>query len=316
MLPPFPVIVGPTASGKSALAVSLALELDSRGTGGRGPAEIVSADSMQVYKGMDIGTAKPDPAERRGVPHHLIDLVEPTESFSVERWLAEARPILAGLRDAGRLPIVVGGTNFYVRALIEGIFEGPGADAELRARLGAAPASELRAELERVDPAAAARIHPNDLRRTIRALEVFRLTGTPISALQVQWDRPAASADVQLIGLTWDPAALNRRINARVKQMIERGLVEEAHQLWSSGALGPQAREALGYKQLAAHFRGECALEDAIEAIKIETRRFAKNQRTWLNRMRLTPGSVWFAGDDPALVTKAADAVERNRACN
>lgn len=290
----FPVIAGPTAGGKSDLAVAVALALRERhGIEG----EIVSADSMQVYRGLDIGSAKPTPDERRGVPHHLIDVAEPTESFSVDRWLSLAEAAIDGIRGRGGVPIVVGGTHLYIKALLEGLFEGPAADPALRAELGAMDPAARRAELERVDPAAAARIHPNDERRTIRALEVFRLTGRPISELQQQWDAGRVRRDCVLVGLEWEVPSLNRRINARVKRMMERGLLEETRALWESGRLGPQAAEALGYKQLLAYLKGPQTpgrLEEAVEAIKIETRRFAKNQRTWLRRLRTTPGSVWL----------------------
>ncbi|GAB4552801.1 MAG: tRNA (adenosine(37)-N6)-dimethylallyltransferase MiaA [Phycisphaerales bacterium] len=295
MLRRFPVIVGPTAGGKSALGVALARALTDRGQ----PAEIVTADSMQVYRGMDIGTAKPTPEERGGIPHHLIDVVEPTASFSVDRWLTMAEGLIDALRGRGVVPIVVGGTHLYVKALLDGLFEGPPADASLRASLSAMGAAALRKELERIDPDSAARIHPNDERRTVRAIEVFRLTGTPLSVHQRQWD-DRGRADALLVGLRWGAEALNRRINARVKAMIEAGLVEEVRGLWSAGRLGEQARQALGYKQLVDHFEGRCSADEALEKIKIETRRFAKNQRTWLRRLSLTPGSVWLdagAGD-------------------
>ena len=189
---------------------------------------------------------------------------------------------------------VVGGTHLYVKAFLDGLFEGPDPDPGLRAELEAMDPIERRAELERVDPEAAARIHRNDHRRTIRAIEVHRLTGRPISALQEQWDTGIARRDCVLVGLDWPTGPINRRINARVGTMIERGLVAEARRLWEADRLGPTAREALGYKQLAAHFRGECSLDQAIERIKIQTRRFGKNQRTWLRRLRRTPASVWI----------------------
>lgn len=291
MLQRFPVIIGPTAGGKSALAVELSQLLRRRGK----HAEIVTADSMQVYRGMDIGTAKPPESDRRGIPHHLIDIADPKESFSVDRWLKLAEEAINDIRSQGGVPLVVGGTHFYIKALLEGLFDGPPADESLRRRLAALPPDELRCRLERADPAAAARLHPNDLRRTIRALEVFELTGRPISDRQTQWDIGAARPDAYLIGLEWPTAELNQRINARVKHMIEIGLVEEARGLWSARALGPQAREALGYKQLIDHFEGRCSLEDAVERIKIETRRFARNQRTWLKRLRTTAGAQWYA---------------------
>lgn len=299
---PLPVIVGPTAGGKSSLAVALAHGLISRGT----PAEILAADAYQVYRRMDIGTAKPTIAEREGIPHHLIDIVEPTERFTLNDWLTRAERQIDDCRARNTIPIVVGGTHLYIKSLLEGLFEGPGADESLRAELRALGSIALRAELERIDPQAAARIHPNDERRTIRAIEVFRLTGTPISAHQQQWDQPEGPGssrvrpDTLLIGLDWPTELINPRINARVKDMISRGLVDEVRSLHlptappATSIFGPTAREALGYKQLIAHLDGHASLEDAIEEIKIETRRFAKNQRTWLRRLRTTPRSIWL----------------------
>jgi tRNA dimethylallyltransferase len=292
-----PIIIGPTAGGKTALAVEAALEVNRRA--GRPVAEVVSADSMLLYRGLDIGSAKPTLEERKGIPHHLIDVAEPTERFTVHDWLKVATQTIEEIRARGGFPIVVGGTHLYIKALLDGLFEGPGEDPALRERLRTLPPQELRARLEAVDPAAAARLHPNDIRRTIRALEVFELTGKPISEHQTQWDRQHEESQRGkprrvLIGLTWPPELLNPRINARVKKMVEDGLVEEARGLWLSNRLGQQAREGLGYKQLIAHFEGRCSLEDAIEEVKIETRRFAKNQRTWLRRLRTTPGSVWI----------------------
>lgn len=306
MLQRFPVIVGPTAGGKSALAVAIAHRLLARGV----PAEILTADSMQVFRGMDIGTAKPTMEEHGGVRHHLIDCVDPREGFSVDRWLALAEGALADVRARGVRPIVVGGTHLYVKALLEGLFEGPGADAALREQLGALTAAELRAELERVDPASAGRLHPSDRRRAIRAIEVFRLTGRPLSVHQVQWDQGTSREDAALIGLVWPTEGLNRRINERVKEMFERGLVDEARALWAGGMLGVQAREALGYKQLIDFFEGRCTLEDSFERIKIETRRFAKNQRTWLRRLRTIPGGLWIEmdpADEDGSVARAAE---------
>lgn len=286
----FPVIIGPTAGGKSDLGVEVALLLRARGE----PAEIVTADSIQIYRDLDIGSAKPTMEERRGVVHHLIDVVEPTDRFSVDMWLDHAERKVADCRTRGVTPVVVGGTHLYIKAFLEGLFEGPEPDPRLREELRSLEPGARRAELERVDPAAAARIHPNDERRTVRALEIYRLTGTPISELQRQWDAGRARTDCVVAGLEWDVEALNRRINARVKGMMERGLLEETRRLFEAGRLGPQAREALGYKQLVQHLVGDISLDEGIEQIKIETRRFAKNQRTWLRRLRTTPGSIWF----------------------
>lgn len=303
------VIAGTTAAGKSALALAAAVRLRESGD----PAEIVSADSMQVFRGMDIGTGKLPPDERRSIPHHLLDIRDPSEPFSVDEWLTLAERAIADIRARGGTPIVVGGSLLYVKALLEGMFEGPAADPALRAEFEAMPPHERRALLERTDPDAAARIHPNDLRRTVRALEVHRLTGVPISEHQRQWDAtPKGRPDAVLLGIDWPIEAINQRINARVKQMVERGLVEEARSLWARAALGVQACEALGYKQLIEAFEGRGTIEEAVEQTKIETRRFAKNQRTWLRRLRLTPGSVWIDASvtgDAEWASKALDAL-------
>jgi tRNA dimethylallyltransferase len=272
----FPVIAGPTAGGKSALAMTLARR--------RPDIEIVSADSMQIYRGLNVGTAKPTSAERAEVPHHLIDIVDPGEPFSVDDWLRRAEQSIEEIRRRERLPVVVGGTHLYIKALLEGLFEGPPPDRSLRAELAAIPPADLRRELERLDPEAAARIHPNDLRRTIRALEVQRATGRPISEHQRQWDE-SSRTDALLVVLRWDPDTLNERINQRVRTMVDEGLVEEARALWRQGRLTGQAAQGLGYKQLLQYFESAVSLEKAIERIKIETRRFAKNQRTWLRRL-------------------------------
>ncbi len=312
--PPFPLICGPTASGKSAVAVELARLLRDRQPDPV-PAEILAADAFQIYRGLDIGAAKPTPEERQGIPHQLIDVVEPTDSFTVNQWLDLAEARIELLRARGAMPIVVGGTNLYVRALLDGLFDGPAADPALRAQLTAMDPAQRRAELERVDPAAAARIHFNDVRRSVRALEVHRLTGAPISAHQQQWDRPGAGrTDAILVCLSWPVEALNRRINARVRAMFDRGLLDEARALHHAGRLGPQAREALGYKQLIPVIEGRARLDDAIEQIKIETRRFAKNQRTWLRRLSTAPGALTIdmSASDPARAASQIAAVLAN----
>jgi len=300
-LPRIPLIVGPTAGGKSALALELAHKL--------GNAELITADAFQIYKGMDIGTAKPTIAERQGIPHHLIDVRDPRDPtpFTVHDWLREANAAIADIQSRGQAPIIVGGTHLYAKALLDGLFDGPGADPALREQLRAKGLAALREELERVDPQTAQRIHANDERRTIRALEVFHLTGKPISAHQTQWDSGAPSTPGHLdtstprfllIGLDWPSEKINPRINQRVKHMMESGFLEEVRALRDSGAFAPtanpQAREALGYKQLLDHLEGRRSLEDAVERIKIDTRHFAKTQRTWLKRLRRTPGSMWI----------------------
>ena len=288
------VVMGPTASGKSALALAMARAA--------GPAaELVSADSMQVYRGMDIGTAKPTTSERSEVIHHGLDLFDPThDGFTVEDWLGHAHAALAAIHARGGVAIVVGGTNLYAKALIEGLFDGPPADPALREELGTWELDALRSELVRIDPVAAERIHRNDRRRTIRAIEVHRATGTPISVLQAQWrDRPAAlPAGWSLVGLSMGVEANNRRINARVRGMRAMGLVDEVRSLLGAGGFGAQAATAVGYRELIAHLHGAGSEDDAFEAIKIATRQLAKQQRTWLKRFADTPGSTWIdAGD-------------------
>jgi tRNA dimethylallyltransferase len=256
---------------------------------------------MQVYRGMDIGTAKPTTSERSEVIHHGLDLVDPThDGFTVEDWLAHAHAALAAIHARGGVAIVVGGTNLYAKALIEGLFDGPPADPALREELGTWELDALRSELVRIDPVAAERIHRNDRRRTIRAIEVHRATGTPISVLQAQWrDRPAAlPAGWSLVGLSMGVEANNRRINARVRGMRAMGLVDEVRSLLGAGGFGAQAATAVGYRELIAHLHGAGSEDDAFEAIKIATRQLAKQQRTWLKRFADTPGSTWIdAGD-------------------
>jgi len=279
------VILGPTAGGKSELAVQLAERLSG---------EVIGADSMQVYRQLDAGTAKPEPALRARAVHHLIDIVEPTEPFTVADWLTRADGLIAELAGRGRRAIVVGGTNLYLKALLVGMFDGPPADMAYRASLDAIGTGELHTRLKSVDPAAGERISPNDRKRIVRALEVFETTGTTISEQQQEWAQEPAvyRHNPVLIGLNWPTETINRRINARVKQMFEpaegvESLPDETARLLSAGLLGLQAREALGYKQVIAHMAGEMTLDEAFERTKILTRRFAKQQRTWLRRFRV-----------------------------
>ncbi|MEW6250830.1 MAG: tRNA (adenosine(37)-N6)-dimethylallyltransferase MiaA [Planctomycetota bacterium] len=278
-------VVGVTAAGKGALARGLARRLG---------AEILSIDSMKVYRGMDIGTAKPPAEVRAAIPHHLIDVADPWESFSVARFVELADRAVETIHARGRPVVAVGGTVLYLKCWYEGIFTGPSTDPVIRAALRRRAASEgaaaLHAELARIDPAAAERIHRNDVRRIERALEVYQLTGQPITALQQQWaaGRPRRADWRWLpLGIERPRAEANQRINLRVKRMLAAGLVAEARRLWSDPrGLGPQARQAVGYAELCDHFEGRLTLDEAIERIKINTRRLAKHQRTWLKRMR------------------------------
>jgi tRNA dimethylallyltransferase len=285
---PILVIIGATASGKSELALRAAEAI-----GG----EILSVDSMQVYQRMDIGTAKPSAGEQKRVRHHLIDLVEPNEPFTVARFVEAADATIADAA-ARKVPLIAtGGTPLYYKALFEGMFEGPGASDEIRDRLRQLSGDELHARLLAVDPAAAARLHRNDTRRLIRALEVFELTGQPISSLQQEWADPKLRHPTVWIGLDWDRDLLNRRINARVKQMIDAGWLEETRNLLDRfGDLSPTAAEATGYHELIDHLRGGASLADAIEQIKIATRQLARRQMKWFRRF---PKVKWLAGASP-----------------
>lgn len=282
------VVVGATASGKSALAMEVAR---------RWGAEILSADSMQVYRGMDIGTAKPTLAEQAQVVHHGIDVATPDEVFTVARFVELADAVIA---DAARrkVPLIVtGGTPLYYKALFEGLFEGPGEDLAIRAKLASLTNDELAAKLAEVDPAATNRIHRNDTRRMIRALEVNQLTGKPISEFQTHWTNPQPRHRATWVGLNWDKDALNRRINARVKQMMSQGWLEETQIILRSPAgLSKTAGEATGYFELAQHLAGRITLEEAVEQIKIATRQLARRQMKWFRRF---PGVEWLAGDRP-----------------
>ncbi len=302
-----PIIVGPTAGGKTALAVRVA-HLCARNHGQ--PGEVISADSVQIYRGLDIGSAKPTVAEQDGVPHHLIDIVEPNQPFTVHDWLRAAERKIEEIRSKGNTPIIAGGTHLYIKALLDGLFDGPEQDRALRDSLMAQPLADLRNRLQEVDPAACERIHPNDRRRTVRALEVFELTGTPISDLQKQWDsdRPR-NDDRRVFGLRWSTEAINSRINHRVREMMAAGLEGEVGRLRPN--LGPQAAEALGYKQIIAVFNNQTTLENAVERIKIDTRRFAKNQRTWLKRLALDPRFSWVDMDDADLLGSAQVIVDK-----
>ncbi|MHC4910150.1 MAG: tRNA (adenosine(37)-N6)-dimethylallyltransferase MiaA [Planctomycetota bacterium] len=300
---PIILILGPTAGGKTALSVALAAALPGGG-------ECIGADSMQVYTGMDIGTAKPTVGERAGVPHHLFDIADPAaDGFSVDTWLDAATAAVADIRARGRWPIVVGGTNLYVQALLYGLFDGPPADEALRQELQAQDGETLRARLVEIDPSAAERIHPNDRRRTIRAIEVHAATGRPISEQQAEWSAETIRPDVFIVGLEWPVEMINGRINARVRAMVEDGLVEEVRRLEAAGSLGAQAREALGYKQVLDALEGRCTLEEAVEQIKIRTRRFAKQQRTWLRRFRRHKPALWMQADQDSAETICSQVV-------
>ncbi len=304
---PVILVVGTTASGKSELAMAIAEALPRGG-------ECLSADSMQIYRGLDLGTAKPTAADRQRVPHHLLDLADPHElerDFTVADWIAAAREAIAEIDRLGRVPIVVGGTHLYLQALLQGLFEGPAIDPGLRRSLEEMPLATLREELVRCDPEAAARIHPADRRRAVRAVEVHRQTGVPLSAWQTQWASQGTEVAARAIVISIErPTAIaNGRINRRVRAMLEAGWLEEVEGLLARGPLHRQAAEAVGYRELGEVLAGRRNLADAAEAIKIRTRRYAKQQRTWLKRFMARPGTIRLeagerpvtGGDDPLL---------------
>ncbi|HUW81695.1 MAG TPA: tRNA (adenosine(37)-N6)-dimethylallyltransferase MiaA [Phycisphaerae bacterium] len=305
---PLLLLIGCTASGKSDVGIHLAGILG---------AQIVSADSMMVYRRMDIGTAKPSSQQRSAVPHHLIDVVEPSEPFSVADYVERADEVISQLRGRGGRPLVVGGTALYLKTLTEGLFAGPSADVEFRRELRRRAQREgvpaLHAELAVVDPDAAARIHPNDLRRIERALEVYDLSGKPISVLQQQWGR-TRRYDCRFVGIRRAVGNLNHRINCRVRRMIDDGLVDEVRRLLAEPAtLSRQARQALGYAQIIDHLEGRCSLEDAVEQIKILTRRFGKGQRTWFRRF---DGVEWLDVEPNESPESIADRAEKVLRCH
>lgn len=274
-------LCGPTASGKTALAVALAKMLDT---------EIISADSMQVYRYLDIGTAKPTLAEREGVPHHLIDVCEPDESFSVARYVELADGAAADILRRGMVPIVAGGTGLYMNALIEcAAFSGNETDEAVREKYRLMAREQgndaVHACLARVDPESAGNLHPNNLKRVIRALEVYEQTGITIGELNRKNKRPAPKYDALMIGVCpADRQVLYERIDRRVDQMLEQGLLEETRRLLEAGHLTGTAAQAIGYKELTAYLHGEATLAACTELLKRRSRNYAKRQLTWLKK--------------------------------
>ena len=300
------VVTGPTATGKTALSVELAKKL-----GG----EIVSADSMQIYRGMDIGTAKVTKAEMQNIPHHMIDIADPSEDYSVSRYVEEADAAVRGILSRGRLPIVAGGTNLYIDSLIAGIdFAEKAEDAALRESLnkqyddigGEAMLEHLRG----FDPERAAKLHPADKRRIVRAVEIYILTGETITRHDEETKKRPKRYDAVKIALTFaDRAVLYDRINARVDKMVSDGLFDEVKGLLDSG-LSPESTsmQAIGYKEPAAYFRGEMSKDAAIELIKLSSRRYAKRQLTWLRRDDSIHWHEWPAEPDFDALLRLVDS--------
>lgn len=276
------VVVGPTAVGKSALGLRLARDL-----GG----EIVSADSVQVYRGFDIGSAKPDADEQAAVPHHLIDIRDPADRYSAAEFVADADAAVEQIGERGRLPVVVGGTGLYVRSLLHGLSTSPPADPAVRARLqrrvDAGELEVLFAQLGEVDPVAAARIHPRDAVRIMRALEVWELTGEPLSAQQAAHGLQAWRHRAAIVGLTAPRRWLHARVNARSEAMAGAGLLAEVERLRAAGVPeGAQAFGAIGYREAVAVCEGRLSAEAFVDTVARETRRFVKRQTTWFRGQR------------------------------
>jgi len=280
------VIVGPTAVGKTALSLELA---------GRYQGEIISGDSMQVYRGMDIGTAKATPEERAMIPHHMIDIIDPDEEFSVAHFQAKVTHLITQINQRRHLPLIVGGTGLYIQSVTHSFqFSQATQDQELRERLQRQADTEgaeaLHRRLAAIDPITADRLHPNDVKRVIRALEIYEITGQTMADFQHRAE--VSPYDLVMIGLTMDREKLYERINMRVDLMVEAGLVEEVRQLLDRG-LDPAltSMQGLGYKELVPYLFGEITLEKAINDIKQRTRHFAKRQLSWFRRM---PEIEWF----------------------
>lgn len=269
-------LTGPTAAGKTAIGVELAIRLG---------AEVLALDSMTLYRGLDIGTAKPTSEERGGVPHHLIDVIDPWQTASVAAYRQWAAERALEVESRAKRVLFVGGTPLYLKALLRGLFVGPGADPELRARLELEAQTRglavLHQRLAELDPALAARLHPHDQRRIVRALEVIALSQQPLSVLQAEHDRPAP-AEVPVLALDVDRVELNRRINARVERFFEHGLLDEARRLRAlDRPVDQTAAQAIGYREAFEVLDGKATQPAAIERIQARTRQFAKRQRTW-----------------------------------
>jgi tRNA dimethylallyltransferase len=295
-------VVGPTASGKTALALELAERLGS---------EIVSADSMQIYRGMEIGTAAPSAEEQARIPHHFVSMLDPGESYSAGAYQLDARAVVHSLEKQGKSAVVAGGSGLYVRALVDGLFNGPGADDTVRQRLEreaeAVGNEPLFGRLEEVDPDYADTIHPQDLRRIVRGLEVYEQSGKPLSLLHREHREAHPPLPAVQVALRWPRALLYERINLRVERMLESGFLDEVRTLLDAG-FGPEVRQirTLGYREFIAHLEDCMSHEDALAAMQQNTRRFAKRQLTWY---RADDRIHWLDDAETRSVESLADEV-------
>ncbi|MCG8566802.1 MAG: tRNA (adenosine(37)-N6)-dimethylallyltransferase MiaA [Desulfobacterales bacterium] len=294
-------ICGPTGIGKTSFAISLAQKFDG---------EIIGADSMQIYKYLDIGTAKPDAEELAAAVHHLVDFLDPDLDYDAGQYAADADAIIQDLYNKDKLPIVAGGTGFYIRALLHGLFRSKPADAQMLEQITREweerGGEALHKELASCDPVSAERIHPNDAFRVIRAIEVFRTTGKPISKKQEDHGFAEQRYESLTFGLTMDRARLYDRINRRVDIMMEQGLLNEVVQLQEKGySLDLKSMQCIGYRHMGMYLKGEVSLDEAVELLKRDTRRYAKRQFTWF---RKEPGLIWI---EPTDMDGAAELVEK-----
>jgi tRNA dimethylallyltransferase len=295
---PFLAIIGPTAAGKTEASIELAERLE---------AEILAIDSMLVYRGMDIGTAKPTPAERTRVPHHLIDVADPHEPFSVARFQSMARDAVEGIRAAGRRPLLVGGSGLYFRAVVDDLVF-PGTDPDIRGMLEAEAealgSARMHARLAVADPAAARKVEPRNVRRTVRALEVAALTGRRFSEFAEAWERYPPGR-VHAAGMRLDPAVLGRRVEARVHRMVEDGLADEVRALLDRGLDRLlTSSQAIGYLEMADHLRGRISLEEAIHRTVRRTKALARRQMAWFRR---DPRIIWFEAGEMGAIERVGD---------
>lgn len=316
-------LTGPTAAGKTQVGIELARPLN---------AEIVSLDSMAVYIGMDIGTAKPSREQRAAAPHHLLDLVQPSEEFSLSDYVDAANAAITEIKGRGREVLFVGGTPLYLKAMLRGVYQGPAADwdfrREIERELESLPVAALHERLQVIDPLLAAKLHPNDKRRIIRGLEVFKLTGQRLSHLQTQFDEGRPAAEVKVFVLSWPREELHRRIDARVEQMFAAGLVEEVRGLSEKyGELSRTAMQAVGYGEVAEMLRGKGtedggrraeatdresgAMEECVAKVKARTRQFARRQETWFRALSECTLVPMHEGAEPGAVAEAIRGLRR-----
>ena len=285
------VICGPTASGKTALSIKLAKKING---------EIISSDSMQIYKNMDIGTAKPTTDEMEGIPHHLIGFVEPNQRYSVAEFKKDAENAIEEILAKGKTPIIVGGTGLYVDSLIYGIeYQDIELDEKYRQELENRVANEglekLYEEAQKIDPQAMGKISPNDKKRILRVLEIYKATGKTKTEQEIESRKKGVKYDYKVFAINWDREILYERINKRVDIMIQQGLIQEVEELLKKYDEFPTAMQGLGYKEVVEYLQGEISREEMIEKIKMETRRYAKRQITWFKKNKQT---IWIGAQD------------------